>query len=56
LPRSTLLQDKPLAVPPQQMDEGSLAAARMEYLLDKHRVKAKRLRELQESPSFSLGD
>ncbi|GAB4822104.1 hypothetical protein N2152v2_009150 [Parachlorella kessleri] len=48
--------DKPLAVPPQQMDEGSLAAARMEYLLDKHRVKAKRMRELQESPSFSLGD
>ena len=49
------LQERPLAVPPHQMEEGALAAARAEYMLDVHRVKAKRLRELQESPSFSLG-
>lgn len=49
------MQDKPLAVPPHQMDESQLAAARMEYLYDKHRIKAKRQRELQESPEFQLG-
>jgi hypothetical protein len=37
------------------MDESALAAARMEYIMDKHRIKAKRMRELQESPDFTLG-
>lgn len=50
------MQEKPLAVPPHQMDERMLAAARMEYVFDKQRIKAKRMRELQASPDFLLGD
>lgn len=49
-----VLQDKPLAVPPGQVDEAALAAARAEYVREKDRIKAKRLRELQESSTFRL--
>lgn len=47
-------QEKPLAVPPGQVDEGALAAARAEYVREKERIRAKRLRELQESADLKL--
>lgn len=43
-----------LAVPPTQVDEAALAAARAEYVREKNRIRAKRLRELQESADFRL--
>jgi hypothetical protein len=36
------------------VDEGALAAARAEYVREKNRIRAKRLRELQESADFRL--
>ncbi|PSC68380.1 DNA-binding protein isoform X1 isoform C [Micractinium conductrix] len=53
-PRSASAKDKPLAVPPTQVDAGALAAARAEYVQEKERIRAKRLRELADSPGFSL--
>ena len=47
-------QDKPLAVPPHEVDAGALAAARAEYQREKQRIRAKHLRELQESSDFRL--
>lgn len=49
-----LLQDKPLAVAPTQVDEAALAAARAEYIRETARIRAKRLREMQESADFRL--
>jgi hypothetical protein len=43
-----LQQHKPLAVPPTQVDEGALAAARAEYVHDRDQIRAKRMRELQQ--------
>ena len=54
LPVLSGVQDKPLAVPPTMVDEGALAAARAEYMREKNRIRAKRLRELQESADFRL--
>lgn len=49
-----LLQDKPLAVAPTQVDEAALAAARAEYIRETARIRAKRLREMQESADLRL--
>lgn len=53
-PSSASAREKPLAVPPGQVDEGALAAARAEYVREKERIRAKRLRELQESADLKL--
>lgn len=47
-------QDKPLAVPPGQVDEGDLATARAEYRREKDRIRAKRMQELRESADLKL--
>ena len=49
-----LLQDKPLTVAPTQVDEAALAAARAEYIRETARIRAKRLREMQESAAYRL--
>ena len=49
-----LPQDKPLAVAPTQVDEAALAAARAEYIRETARIRAKRLREMQESSDSRL--
>lgn len=49
-----LCQDKPLAVPPGQVDEHALAAARAEYVREKARIRAMRLRELRENADLRL--
>lgn len=42
-------RERPLAVPPQQMDPGSLAVAREQYAEEVYRIQAKRAREIMES-------
>lgn len=49
-----LQQDRPLAVAPTQVDEAALAAARAEYRLERDRIRAKRLRDMQESTELRL--
>ncbi|KAL4458394.1 hypothetical protein ABPG75_013259 [Micractinium tetrahymenae] len=51
-PRSASARDKPLAVPPGQVDEGALAAARAEYVREKERIRAKRTHPPATSPPF----
>lgn len=42
-------RERPLAVPPQQMDPGSLAVAREQYAAEVYRIQAKRAREIMEA-------
>lgn len=39
---------------PTRVDEGALAAARAEYMRETARLRARRLREMQESADFRL--